>query len=245
MSVLLMQLAGPLQSWGASSRFARRSTEPAPTKSAVIGLLAAAQGRQRCEDLEDLAALRFGVRLDQRGTVLRDFHTAHHFTSGEAFPVSERFYLADAVFVVALEGERVLIDRLHRALRDPVFLPYLGRRSCPPSRPVDLGLHHDLTLEQALRQQPWQASRWHQRRHRDTSHVDLELLLEATAADGPVESLRDQPVSFDPLHRRYALRGVRRDRVSVPNPAARSSRATSAARTARPDHDPTSVLGGA
>lgn len=82
MSVLLMQLAGPLQSWGASSRFARRSTEPAPTKSGVIGLLAAALGRARSADLTDLAALRFGVRVDQRGTPLRDFHTAHRFTSG-------------------------------------------------------------------------------------------------------------------------------------------------------------------
>ena len=42
MSVLLLQLAGPLQSWGAASRFARRSTENAPTKSGLVGLLAAA-----------------------------------------------------------------------------------------------------------------------------------------------------------------------------------------------------------
>ncbi|WP_329087690.1 type I-E CRISPR-associated protein Cas5/CasD [Streptosporangium sp. NBC_01469] len=245
MSVLVMQLAGPLQSWGASSRFARRSTEPAPTKSGIIGLLAAAQGRQRWENLDDLAALRFGVRVDQRGTVLRDFHTAHRFTTGEALPVSERFYLADAVFVAALEGEPVLIDQLYRALLTPVFLPYLGRRSCPPSRPVDLDLHHNLTLEEALRKQKWRAACWYQRRHREASHVDLELLLEATAADGQVESLRDQPISFDPLHRRYALRGVRRDRVNVPNPAARPTHATRAARAARPDHDPTSVLGDA
>jgi CRISPR system Cascade subunit CasD len=234
MSVLLMQLAGPLQSWGASSRFSRRSTEAAPTKSAVIGLLAAAQGRERTDDLDDLAALRFGVRIDQPGTVLRDFHTAHHFVGGEAMPVSERFYLADAVFVAAVEGDGKLIDELHQALHNPVFLPYLGRRSCPPARPIAAGVDREHPLERVLRQQEWRAAHWYQRRQRKEQHIELEILLEAEPGEGPVDSLRDQPISFNPLHRRYALRGVRRTSQSMPNPTA-----------TRPDHDPTSVLGGA
>ncbi|SEN80504.1 type I-E CRISPR-associated protein Cas5/CasD [Nonomuraea pusilla] len=234
MSVLLMQLAGPLQSWGSSSRFARRTTEVAPTKSGVVGLLAAAQGRQRTADLSDLATLRFGVRIDQGGTVLRDFQTAHHFASGEAMPVSHRFYLADAVFVAGVEGDRALIEDLHAALRAPVYLPYLGRRSCPPTRPVELHVDHERSLQQALEREPWRAARWYQRRHRNAGRtIELELLVEADARDGQVDSLRDQPLSFDPLHRRYALRGVRRSRVSVPNPYAPR------------DHDPTSLLGGA
>ncbi|WP_084959972.1 type I-E CRISPR-associated protein Cas5/CasD [Thermoactinospora rubra] len=232
MSVLLMQLAGPLQSWGSSSRFARRSTEAAPTKSGVIGLLAAALGHRRSDDLADLAALRFGVRVDQPGVLLRDYHTAQRF-SGESLPVSERFYLADAVFVAAVEGDTELIDRLHRALREPVFLPYLGRRSCPPARPVDLGVRHELTLEQALAREEWRASRVHQRRHQHRPELDLEVILEATAQEGPTDSVRDQPISFDPRHRQYALRGIRHTRVTVSNPAA------------RPRHDPTALLEGA
>lgn len=234
MSVLLMQLAGPLQSWGSSSRFARRSTEPAPTKSGVIGLLAAAQGRRRDDDLTDLAGLRFGVRIDQPGVSMRDFQTAHHFITDAAMPVSERYYLADAVFVAAVEGEEQLIKDLHRALRDPVFLPYLGRRSCQPARRVDLGVR-DLPLVEALEQEEWRASPWYQRRHRDP-YVTLEGLVEATPADGPVDTLRDQPLSFDPWHRRYALRGVLRLSFQVPNPAARSAVPL--------NHDPTSVLRG-
>ncbi|MEU7831273.1 MULTISPECIES: type I-E CRISPR-associated protein Cas5/CasD [unclassified Nonomuraea] len=234
MSVLLMQLAGPLQSWGSTSRFARRSTEAAPTKSGVIGLLAAASGHERSDDLSDMAALRFGVRVDQPGTLLRDFHTAHHFETGEAAPVSERFYLADAVFVAAVEGDDQLIDKLHQALRAPVFLPYLGRRSCPPSRPVNLCIRQGLSLLEALKKEPWQAARWYQLRRRNEHRVDLEMLIEATAEDGPVDSLRDQPVSFDPLHRQYRLRGVHRPPpVSVVNPAA------------RPVHDPIAALGSA
>ncbi|QYC44714.1 CRISPR system Cascade subunit CasD [Nonomuraea coxensis DSM 45129] len=234
MSVLLLQLAGPLQSWGATSRFARRSTEAAPTKSGVIGLLAAALGRERTEDISDLAALRFGVRVDQPGTLLRDFHTAHHFVTGEAAPVSERFYVADAVFVAGVEGEDALVETLRQALAAPVFLPYLGRRSCPPSRPIFLNIEKNAGLIEALQREPWHAARWHQRRRRDERSVELELLIEAEAEDGPVDSLRDQPVSFDPLNRRYRLRGVHRPpRASVINPAA------------RPVHDPFTALGSA
>ncbi|NRQ32969.1 type I-E CRISPR-associated protein Cas5/CasD [Nonomuraea sp. NN258] len=233
MSVLLLQLAGPLQSWGSTSRFARRSTEAAPTKSGVIGLLAAALGRERSDDLDDLAAMRFGVRVDQPGTMLRDFHTAHHFVTGEAAPVSERFYLADAVFVAGVEGDDTLIDMLRLALHAPVFLPYLGRRSCPPSRPVYLGVRENGLVE-ALRREPWRAARWYQRRRRNEHQVKLEILVEAVEEDGPVDSLRDQPVSFDPLHRQYRLRGVHRPRpATVTNPAA------------GPAHDPIAALGGA
>ena len=40
-AVLVLRLAGPMQSWGADSRFTRRSTEAFPTKSALVGLLGA------------------------------------------------------------------------------------------------------------------------------------------------------------------------------------------------------------
>ncbi len=76
MSTLLLRLAAPLQSWGVASKFDTRDTAREPTKSGVIGLLAAALGRSRTESLDDLKELRFGVRIDQPGTFLRDFHTA-------------------------------------------------------------------------------------------------------------------------------------------------------------------------
>ena len=236
MNVLVMQLAGPLQSWGSSARFARRTTEMAPTKSGVIGMLAGALGYERSVDLTDLAALRFGVRIDQPGMLLRDYQTAHHFATGASMPLSERFYLQDAVFVAAVEGERGLIDRLHQALHQPTFLPYLGRRSCPPSRPINLGVHRDTTLPPVLERERWRAAAWHQRR-RAESEVELEIVLEA-AADDSTDSLRDQPLSFDPLYRRYALRHIHTVRVTVPNPTARALAASV------PRHDPMSVLRG-
>lgn len=233
MSVLLLRLAGPLQAWGSSARFVRRTTENAPTKSGVLGLLAAALGRAREADLSDLAALRFGVRIDQPGTRVRDFQTARHFVTGKAMPLSERHYVADAVFVAGVEGERDFIHDLNAAVREPVFLPYLGRRSCPPSAPVDLGVRDDVDLITALEQAPWQASRWYRARHAG-SRLELTVHIDSPPGDTPDYSLRDEPVSFDPHHRRYALRGVTSRHVTPPAPASVPS---------VPDHDPTSGLG--
>jgi CRISPR system Cascade subunit CasD len=248
MSVLLLQLAGPLQSWGVSGRFAWRTTAPAPTKSGVVGLLAGALGRERDADLSDLAALRFGVRADQPGTRVRDFQTAHHAVTGQAMPLSERFYLADAVFVAAVEGDDELVDRLHTAVREPHFLPYLGRRSCPPARPVELGVRgEDLTT--ALESEPWRASPWYGKRAGHS--VDLDVFLETEPGERDAELQRDQPVSFDPRHRRYELRALRTITVNVANPNARPVRGTGgtgstpgtrAARRPTPQHDPTALL---
>ncbi|MEG3626592.1 type I-E CRISPR-associated protein Cas5/CasD [Streptomyces poriticola] len=235
MSVLALRLAGPLQSWGATSRFARRTTESAPTKSGVVGLLAAAVGIERGDDarLAPLAGLSFAVRIDQPGTRVRDFHTTHHPVTGKAMPVSERFYLADAVFVAALQGDTELLTHLHTAVQNPVHAPFLGRRSCPPARPVDLALTDDPTALDALRTLPWQAAPWHRRQHRSHVEIDLTVLREADPADPTADTLRDQPVSFSAAHRRHALRTVITDHVRIPHPAA----------GATPDrHDPFAAL---
>ncbi|MFJ5678280.1 type I-E CRISPR-associated protein Cas5/CasD [Streptomyces sp. NPDC093097] len=241
MTVLLLRLAGPLQSWGSAARFARRTTENAPTKSGVLGLLAAAEGRPRNADLSDLAALRFGVRIDQPGSRLRDFHTAHHAESGKAMPLSQRFYLSDAVFVAGVEGEPALLRRLYEALRAPRFLPYLGRRSCPPSRPIDMGPPLEGTaLEDALRAAEWQASGWYERRlqrsaagrNASAGPATLDVLIDCPPGEAPHLSLRDSPLSFDPRHRQYGLRGVRTDHTTP----------SRTPRSAPEQHDPTATL---
>ncbi|MFD6080453.1 type I-E CRISPR-associated protein Cas5/CasD [Streptomyces hydrogenans] len=234
MSTLTLLLAGPLQSWGAAARFSRRTTEAAPTKSGVIGLLASAQGIQRGDDeqLRPLSALRFGVRIDQPGTRLRDFQTAIHWETGKSMPLSERFYLADAVFVAAVEGDPDLLSGLHTALRTPAYPPFLGRRSCPPARPLDLGLHPDKDLLQALRHEPWQASPWHTKRHTGRPYVTLPVLHETGDTTADTDTLRDQPVSFAAEHRRHSLRTIVRTPVDIPT----------ATPPPRHDHDPFDAL---
>ncbi|MFC9123274.1 type I-E CRISPR-associated protein Cas5/CasD [Streptomyces sp. NPDC057067] len=234
MSVLGLRLAGPLQSWGASARFTRRTTESAPTKSAVIGMLAAAAGIERGDDtrLAPLADLRFAVRVDQPGTRVRDFQTAHHGASGKSMPLSERFYLADAVFVAAVEGDPTLLVSLHAALRNPVYAPFLGRRSCPPAQPVDLGLHDGTSLMQVLSEVPWQASAWYRRQHRDRADIELTVLREADNDEAEfADTVRDQPISYAAEHRRHALRAVVSDSVRVTVPSA-----------GLPRHDPFDAL---
>ena len=97
MATLLLRLAAPLQSWGSDSKFETRKTDREPTKSGVVGLLAAALGLRR-DDTEGLArlnGLRFAVRADQEGSLLVDFHTAK---SRDTSYVTYRHYLQDAVF---------------------------------------------------------------------------------------------------------------------------------------------------
>jgi CRISPR system Cascade subunit CasD len=83
-NALAFYLDAPLQAWGASSRFQRRETEAFPTKSGIIGLIAAAMGidkhsRDEPEQLRSLGALKFSVlRVEKKsGAVQRlsDFHT--------------------------------------------------------------------------------------------------------------------------------------------------------------------------
>lgn len=216
MTVLLMRLSGPMQSWGHESRYKHRATGSEPTKSGVLGLLAAAQGRRRTDPIEDLVELRFGVRADQPGRVLEDFQTAHSLRTGKSMPLTTRQYLADATFVAGVEGNKAFLQGLQEALESPEYAPFLGRRAFTPAHPISIGLVQT-SLQQALADHPWEASDWFQRRHqgRYLAQVsvdaagweegvvpDLERVLE--------ERIRDVPVSWDMEHRDYGWRPVRR-----------------------------------
>ncbi len=218
MSVLLIRLAGPLQSWGSSSRFNRRETETVPTKSGVIGMIAAALGLGRDESLSRFRGLRFGVRVDQPGSVMSDFQTARN-DSGRSMPLSHRFYLQDAVFLVGIEDDAGE-DRLsayQKALRSPHYQLFLGRRSCPPDGPIITAIV-DGSLERALRETPWQATtnyrRWLSRNVRWYPELRHGDIIVETGNDGGgkgfVESFDDEPVSFDPRRRRWSSRTWRR-----------------------------------
>ncbi|GGN01966.1 type I-E CRISPR-associated protein Cas5/CasD [Thermus composti] len=175
MPTLLLRLQGPMQSWGTRSRFDHRDTWPYPTKSGVVGLLAAASGRDREEDVSDLAALRMGVRVDRKGVLRVDYQTAQGVLTadlkGRGNVQSWRYYLADAAFLVGLEGETAFLEVLHKALKNPRFPLYLGRKSYVPSPPPYLpdGLV-EAPLEEALAGYPYLG---------ESPEEDLLLVLEA------------------------------------------------------------------
>ncbi|NJK59592.1 MAG: type I-E CRISPR-associated protein Cas5/CasD [Oscillatoriales cyanobacterium SM2_1_8] len=155
MPTLLMRLRAPMMSWGDHSRFTIRDTRREPTKSAVIGLLCAALGRSRSESVADLAALTMGVRVNKEGIVQCDYHTVLDAirSSGKDGDtvVSHRYYIADADYLVGLEGsDRPLLETLDRALQNPVWQVYFGRKSFLPSAPIRVGID-DRPLGEALR----------------------------------------------------------------------------------------------
>ncbi len=146
-----------------------RSTELAPTKSGVIGLIAAAKGLERTASLAEFDTLRFGVRIDQPGTLERDFQTTRSLDGSKSFPLSHRFYLADAVFLVGIESDEGAVLREYReALAKPYFPLFLGRRAFPPAGPLRTEIV-DLPLKSALTDASWRARPHHRRSARGAS----------------------------------------------------------------------------
>ncbi len=213
-----------MQSWGTQSRFTIRDAGMEPSKSGVIGLLCAALGKPRREQpsdgfppLADLARLRMAVRIDREGVLRVDYHTAGGtHRRGETYGVikadgksrdtvtSRRHFLADARFIVGLEGEADLLAVLDRALARPRWPLFLGRKAFVPSRPVRLpdsqpqgpGLR-DGDVEEVLQGYPWPAD--------PDVPERLRMVLDAPLPDA--ESVRrDLPLDF--ASRRFGLRHV-------------------------------------
>jgi CRISPR system Cascade subunit CasD len=221
MSTLLLRLAGPMQSWGTQSRFSVRDTGLEPSKSGVIGLVCAALGRPRTEPIDDLSALRMGVRVDREGVVKVDYHTAGGtHRRGDTYGVarvdgsgwvtvpSNRYYLADASFLVGLEGDDRLLREIDAALARPAWQLFLGRKAFVPSEPVSLpdapplgpGLRPG-RLEDALRAYRWPPGQ----------SGPLRFVLDAAEDPDPgAHDVRtDVPLSFEPGKRSFAVRYVR------------------------------------
>lgn len=198
MPTLLMRLCSPLQSWGShNSRFGNRDTGIEPSKSGVIGLLCAALGRPRTAPVDDLAALRMGVRVNREGNVVKDYHIVQDGITSNPLSqdvvrsqITERYYLSDADFLVGLESEDdTLLTELDRALQFPVYPLALGRKSCVPTLPVRVGIDEGILLE-ALKGYPAQ-----KRKHRYVVEVANSL-----------DVRQDVPISF--AARSFRLRCV-------------------------------------
>ena len=161
---LLFRLYGPLAAWGDIAVGEYRPSFAHPSKSAIIGLLASALGIRRDEEerQKSLAeSCKFAVRVDSMGVLLRDYHTTetprgtgyatrrfeilavkNQKKSGSKFEgtiLSKRDYRCDAAYTVAItvaDESQYTVQQLAAALAKPVFTLYLGRKSCPPSLPL-------------------------------------------------------------------------------------------------------------
>lgn len=176
---LIFQLYGAMASWGDIAVGEQRPTTPQPSKSIVLGLLAAALGIRRHEDEahQKLAAgYGFAVRVDATGVLLRDYHTTqnikntnrlkHLYTRRDELAdkdniytiLSSRDYRCDGLYSVCLwmRDEEEIKEKppaltvLNAALRKPYFTLYLGRKSCPLTVPIVGHLINAETLEAAF-----------------------------------------------------------------------------------------------
>jgi len=226
-TTLFLRLEGPLQAWGShDSKFVVRRTCEAPTKSGVIGLLCCALGLSRDDapaHLSELSDLRMGGRIDREGVRWWDYHTVgagmemRRADGGAKLGalLSRREYLCDASFLVALQGDEDLLRRLETALRSPRWTLYLGRKCCPPSRPLlekPIEEHPDILT--ALASIPWQP-----RLKGEKAPPRLECLLdwrpsaEQPEAPEDAEIWYDVPVSLAPPA--HAARFVVRTELAI------------------------------
>ena len=162
MEFLVFQLQAPMSSWGDTAVGEYRGSYDYPGESALIGLLGAAIGIRR-EDEAAHAGLRqgymFAVGVQSAGKLLRDYHTAQvpgrvalknrpHATRRDELAVpkadlntilSTRDYRQDAASLIAVQSHGnapYTLEVLADNLRQPRFVLYLGRKSCPPAAPL-------------------------------------------------------------------------------------------------------------
>lgn len=154
---LAFDLAAPMGAFGSYAGHERRGSQSMPSRSALLGLLGAALGIER-SDRDGQAALRryrVAVRLLAQGAPLRDYHTVQTVHERVSRPngrraaieaigrdintsVTVRDYRADVAFIVAVWGDDAPwpLAQLRDALLRPVFVLYLGRKSCPLAAPL-------------------------------------------------------------------------------------------------------------
>lgn len=209
MKTILLKFGGPMQSWGTSSHFETRITDYYPSKSAVIGVIAASFGYSRDEDkkIEKLNELDFAVRVDQVGLLKKDYHIASKYKNDGSFErnyVTNRYYLEDAVFVVAISSkDEDWIKEIYAAIKNPYFQPFMGRRSCPvqPDFIIDVV---EMGAIEALENLEWQASDWYKKRNQNyvaDIYADKDLLPESGYT-----MRNDRVISFSQKERKFGPR---------------------------------------
>lgn len=169
--VLTFTLAAPMASFGELAG-TRRTTHRTPSLSAVVGLLGAAMGVSRGDDIT-LPTLSkeyaMAVRIDRDGGVMSDYHTVEtpHVRTGKRFRTrrdelagvtglvpTHREYRQDVEYRIALFGliddPKTSIATMRDALLTPRYPLYAGRRSCPLSKPPDPRAVTAFTVSDAL-----------------------------------------------------------------------------------------------
>jgi len=177
LNFLVFQLYGVLASWGDIAVGEYRPSQGHPSKSAIMGLLAAALGVDRENDaMHKKLAQHYAVavRVQSAGELLRDYHTIQVPGGKREYAsrrdelltdklnlntiLSQRDYRTDGLYQIALwatdDDVPFALKELQQALQKPQFNLYLGRKSCPVSLPLHPVILSCETLKQAFSDYP-------------------------------------------------------------------------------------------
>jgi CRISPR system Cascade subunit CasD len=161
---LIIHLRGPFASFAESPGNTTRKTGDMPSRSALIGLAAAALGIERSDQVRQTQladALVTASALLSSGDILSDFHTFQSLNDAAKGAssrvnalarkeyletgITRRDYRTDASWQAAYRLSStagiVALTELKKAFQQPQFALYLGRRSCPPSHPLNPKLY--------------------------------------------------------------------------------------------------------
>lgn len=210
-----------MQSWGTNFHFESRYTDFYPSKSAVIGLIAASLGYRRYEDekIKKLNEIEFALRVDQQGKLLRDYQIAAKYKNNGEFDknyVTNRYYLEDAVFVVAISGKDELMETIYHGLKNPYFQQFMGRRSVPVTFDFLISIN-DKPIIEAISDLSWQAQDWFKRENKNKEFINLDVYADGHLTDGQMKFRRDKVLSFSQKHRTFTFRPEARTKVRVNN----------------------------
>lgn len=160
---LILKLQGVMQAWGDHTFEGLRPSGNYPTRSALIGLLGACLGIDRRDQQGQQAladSFKYAVRLDTQRAVwgknvaemqsfntlkMTDYHTVKDaradYVGLKSIETIQtwREYLYDAAFTLAIwntEQAEYSLEALQAAVQKPRYTPFLGRRSCPLTRPL-------------------------------------------------------------------------------------------------------------
>lgn len=243
---LVFRLYGPMASWGGIAVGEYRPAERSPSKSAVLGIVAAALGIRR-DDTAGQARLREGYQVASithtPGTLLRDYHTTQvapeiakkrywrFSTRREEMSIprddlstilSTREYLCDVVYTVCLraveDNPPYLLAEIAERLRHPVFVPYLGRKSCPVALPLQPQVVEGATLREALERATFHDGPY---LRQIPGRTEMGILCwegngETGFATGTRYTVQRRDVPLDTMKRLFAERDEHEARIEIP-----------------------------
>lgn len=143
MKTLILKTEG-LSAYGLQTFDVQRRANHFPTRSAIVGILAAALGITRKEQqaLYELSEkITTAVQVNQAGEKMMDYHTVQNFRSPDGkiqkgTKPTYREYWCDSEHTFAISAEPALISKLEAAVKAPKFTLFQGRKCCPLTRPL-------------------------------------------------------------------------------------------------------------